>query len=192
MQAILSAICDTTAIKMFSILMSNSKEKLWIFIALYSSNWFLLYAFSRTLINTIETCLTNVALNFFVSKDARYVGIIALCFMMRPTTAIFWLPMVTYDILARSKLSTFFGKMLPQALIIPAVVILIDSFFYGKLTIVPWNFVKFNIINNISEQYGIEPWHWYLTNFLPALTLGIGIYPVLKGMYKTFVSCGSR
>ena len=172
--------------------MSNSKEKLWIFIALYSSNWFLLYASSRTLINTIETCLTNVALNFFVSKDARYVGIIALCFMMRPTTAIFWLPMVTYDILVRSKLSTFFGKMLPQALIIPSVVILIDSFFYGKLTIVPWNFVKFNIINNISEQYGIEPWHWYLTNFFPALTLGIGIYPVLKGMYKTFVFCSSR
>ena len=83
-------------------------------------------------------------------------------------------------------LSTFFGKMLPQALIIPSLVILFDSYFYGKLTIVPWNFVKFNIINNISEQYGIEPWHWYLTNFLPSLTLGIGIYPVIKGMYKTF------
>ena len=47
LQAILSAICDTTAIKMFPILMSNSKEKLWIYIALYSSNWFLLYASSR-------------------------------------------------------------------------------------------------------------------------------------------------
>jgi phosphatidylinositol glycan class B len=85
-------------------------------------------------------------------------------------------------------LSTFVRKMLPQALIIPSVVILFDSYFYGKLTIVPWNFVKFNIINNISEQYGIEPWHWYLTNFLPSLTLGIGIYPVIKGMYKTFAS----
>lgn len=197
LQAILSAICDTTAIKMFPILMSNSKEKLWIYIALYSSNWFLLYASSRTLINTIETCLTNVALNFFVSKDTRYVGIIALCFMMRPTTAIFWLPMVAFDILGTihilrqpilQVLSTFVRKMLPQALIIPSVVILFDSYFYGKLTIVPWNFVKFNIINNISEQYGIEPWHWYLTNFLPSLTLGIGIYPVIKGMYKTFAS----
>ena len=93
----------------------------------------------------------RLLLNFFVSKDARYVGIIALCFMMRPTTAIFWLPMVTYDILARSKLSTFFGKMLPQALIIPSVVILIDSFFYGKLTIVPWNFLCYNPSHSFQQ-----------------------------------------
>jgi len=187
LQSILSAIGDMSAIRMFSKLVPDySKEKLWIFIALYSSNWFLLYASSRTLINTIETCLTSIAMDLFVSKDTRYVGIIAVCFMMRPTTAIFWLPMVIYDIFARSNLKRFLGKMLPQALILPPAVVLFDSYFYEKLTIVPWNFVRFNILNNISEQYGIEHWHWYLTNFVPALTLVIGIYPMIIGIYQTF------
>merc|ERR1719495_2644110 len=90
----------------------------WTFVILYTSNWFLLYASSRTLINTMETCLTNIALKLFVTKDPRYVGIIALCFMMRPTIAIFWLPLVIYDVL-KSDLSRFFVKMLPQAVVIP-------------------------------------------------------------------------
>ena len=79
--------------------------------------------------------------------------------MMRPTIAIFWLPLVIYDVL-KSDLSRFFVKMLPQAVVIPFLVVLFDTYFYGKLAIVPWNFVNFNIINNISEQYGTEPWHW--------------------------------
>ena len=79
--------------------------------------------------------------------------------MMRPTIAIFWLPLVIYDVL-KSDLSRFFVKMLPQAVVIPFLVVLFDTYFYGKLAIVPWNFVNFNIINNISQQYGTEPWHW--------------------------------
>ena len=79
--------------------------------------------------------------------------------MLRPTIAIFWLPLVIYDVL-KSDLSRFFVKMLPQAVVIPFLVVLFDTYFYGKLAIVPWNFVNFNIINNISEQYGTEPWHW--------------------------------
>ena len=79
--------------------------------------------------------------------------------MMRPTIAIFWLPLVIYDVL-KSDLSRFFVKMLPQAVVIPFLVVLFDTYFYGKLAIVPWNFINFNIINNISEQYGTEPWHW--------------------------------
>jgi len=187
LQAVLSAIGDVCMIEMFAKFMTNSKEKLWIFGVLYTSNWFLLYASSRTLINTMETCLTNIALKLFVTKDPRYVSVIALCFMMRPTIAIFWLPLVIYDVL-KSDLSRFFVKMLPQAVVIPFLVVLFDTYFYGKLAIVPWNFVNFNIINNISEQYGTEPWHWYLTNFLPAFTLVFGIYPLLKGINMTIHS----
>jgi len=188
LQAILSAVGDVSITQMFVKSMFNSGDNLWIFLSLYTSNWFLLYASSRTLVNTLETCLSSIALNLFVSKDTRYVSIIAFCFMIRPTTAIFWMPMVLYDILKRSSLSRFFGKMLPQAIAIPSAVVLFDSYFYGRFTIVPWNFVKFNVINNISEQYGSEPWHWYLTNFMPAWTLIIGIYPMFKGMCKTFYS----
>jgi phosphatidylinositol glycan class B len=39
----------------------------------------------------------------------------------------------------------------------------VDYLFYGELTFVPWNFVKFNVAHNISAFYGTHPFHWYLT-----------------------------
>jgi alpha-1,2-mannosyltransferase len=40
---------------------------------------------------------------------------------------------------------------------------------YGKLSIVPWNIVKYNIFGGSGrgpELYGTEPWHYYLLNLL--------------------------
>ncbi|KAI5122384.1 hypothetical protein M0805_004141 [Coniferiporia weirii] len=48
-------------------------------------------------------------------------------------------------------------------------VIGIDSLAYGRLTIVPWNIVKYNIFGGSArgpDLYGTEPWHFYLYNLL--------------------------
>lgn len=60
----------------------------------------------------------------------------------------------------------------------------VDSYFYQKLTIVPWNFLSVNLIKDVSSQYGTHPIHWYLTNFMPALTLLVGLYPLALGLAK--------
>ena len=60
LQGVLSAIGDTCIVKMFDKVFDEKKKTL--FIIIYSSNWFMLYASSRTLINTFETALTNIAL----------------------------------------------------------------------------------------------------------------------------------
>ncbi|KAF8910176.1 glycosyltransferase family 22 protein [Gymnopilus junonius] len=48
-------------------------------------------------------------------------------------------------------------------------VIAIDSLAYGKLTIVPWDIVRYNIFGG-SERgptlYGTEPWNYYVNNLL--------------------------
>ena len=38
---------------------------------------------------------------------------------------------------------------------------------YGKFTVVFYNFLKFNLVG--SAVYGAHPWHWYLTQGLPAI-----------------------
>ncbi|KAJ7070724.1 glycosyltransferase family 22 protein [Mycena amicta] len=46
-------------------------------------------------------------------------------------------------------------------------VVLIDSIAYGKLTIVPWNIVKYNIFGGAERGpnlYGTSPWNFYLLN----------------------------
>ncbi|KAI0673573.1 glycosyltransferase family 22 protein [Trametes maxima] len=48
-------------------------------------------------------------------------------------------------------------------------VIALDTLFYGKLSIVPWNIVKYNVFPDSQrgpELYGTEPAHFYLSNLL--------------------------
>ena len=101
--------------------------------------------------------------------------------MLRSTTAIFWIPLVMHDIWNRVSFSTFLSKMLPQSFLVPLSVILVDSFMYGQLTIVPWNFLRINVLHSISDQYGIEPFHWYIYNFLAPIVGIVGLYPLMLG-----------
>ncbi|KAH9858242.1 glycosyltransferase family 22 protein [Lenzites betulinus] len=48
-------------------------------------------------------------------------------------------------------------------------VVALDTLFYGKLTAVPWNIVKYNVFPDAKrgpELYGTEPAHFYLSNLL--------------------------
>lgn len=48
-------------------------------------------------------------------------------------------------------------------------VIVIDTFFYGKIVAVPWNIVKYNVFPDAArgpELYGTEPWTFYILNLL--------------------------
>ncbi|THH03959.1 hypothetical protein EW145_g5876 [Phellinidium pouzarii] len=45
----------------------------------------------------------------------------------------------------------------------------VDTLAYGKLTVVPWNIVKYNILGGSfrgPDLYGAEPWHFYILNLL--------------------------
>jgi alpha-1,2-mannosyltransferase len=48
-------------------------------------------------------------------------------------------------------------------------VVFIDSLAYGKLAVVPWNIVQYNIFGGEDhgpELYGTEPWYFYIQNLL--------------------------
>jgi phosphatidylinositol glycan class B len=43
----------------------------------------------------------------------------------------------------------------------------IDTFYFGQLTFTPWNFFMANL--SISSYYGVNQWHYYITQALPIL-----------------------
>ncbi|KAG9489380.1 hypothetical protein GDO78_005391 [Eleutherodactylus coqui] len=47
--------------------------------------------------------------------------------------------------------------------------LIIDWMYYGKWTIVQWNFLKFNVVQNLGSFYGSHPWHWYVTQGFPVI-----------------------
>lgn len=108
-------------------------------------------------------------------SSSMYIFWVVLSFMLRPTTAILWTPLVLYQLHGSFKknptqfFKTFLLKMVPACLIPAAIAVCVDSHFYGKLQIVPWNFFKFNIIEDVSTQYGTNPPLWYFYNAFPAI-----------------------
>ncbi|KAJ7109881.1 glycosyltransferase family 22 protein [Mycena epipterygia] len=55
------------------------------------------------------------------------------------------------------------------ALLIFIPVIAIDSIAYGKLAVVPWNIIKYNIFGGAErgpDLYGTSPWNFYLLNLV--------------------------
>jgi phosphatidylinositol glycan class B len=73
---------------------------------------------------------------------------------------------------------SFDGLYLPS-LISLSLATLIDYVFYGVLTFVPWNFVKFNSVYGVSELYGTHPFHWYLAEAFPVMMLTFAPLAVL-------------
>ena len=140
--------------------------------------------------------LSSLALVLYDAKEGKgvgYVTVIALSFIIRPTTAIFWLPLVLFQLYLIWKTNTradfvkcLILKLAPTAAGTVLVCVAIDSLFYGRLTIVPWNFLNFNLIKDVSSQYGINSIHWYFTNAFPTILIGpLGIIPLIRGLVDT-------
>ena len=132
---------------------------------IYITNVFINYCSSRTLVNSLEMTFMSIAL--FLYPHFSYVGIISLSFVLRSTTAIFWLPIVlyhVYDLWKKNQISYLFTHMIPLALIILLSTILIDSLIYGNFVFASLNFFTGNIVMDISSFHGVHSFHWYSTN----------------------------
>jgi phosphatidylinositol glycan class B len=60
----------------------------------------------------------------------------------------------------------------------------LDSYFYGKPTLVQWNFFKFNVFYDKSSMFGSHLWHWYLSQGIPVV-LGTHLPLCLLGILYT-------
>ena len=65
--------------------------------------------------------------------------------------------------------------MLILTFVLGSFCIFYDYFYYGKLIVTPWNFVKLNIFENVAESYGTSSLGWYLKKGL--VSLGVFYYP---------------
>ncbi|KAI4125248.1 MAG: hypothetical protein LQ338_004372 [Usnochroma carphineum] len=85
-----------------------------------------------------------------------------------------------------------------RSLLVLVLQVAIDTFFYHKVTVVPWNIVSYNLFSGSSRGpniFGTEPWDFYIRNlclnfnfwFLLALCAGpvLGIQFLLQGRSTT-------
>lgn len=190
LQAILSAYADLCFYEW-------SGTKKWAVFTITTS-WFWFYTASRTIINSLETALTTIALAKFPWDSTvinyKFIWIVSFLCLIRPTAVIQWIPLFVYYLLISKEkiLAVIIKRILPIGIISFLISILIDSLARGTLIITSYEFLKANVVNNVGEWYGSEPWHWYLSNGFPAM-VGIQIAPFVvavihivknKEMYK--------
>ncbi|XP_051156089.1 GPI mannosyltransferase 3, partial [Leptopilina boulardi] len=155
-----------------------------------SINWYWYYCSSRTLINSFETSLTTIALSIFPWRNREnnffFLWIIGFLFTIRPTSAIIWLPLCIYHFCTRSKdMFLLIKNYLLIGITCLSISILIDSLCYEKFVITSWEFFKINVMNNISESYGIENPFWYFLSGFPVI-LGMEYFTFFQSILRIF------
>ncbi|XP_034944229.1 GPI mannosyltransferase 3 [Chelonus insularis] len=155
-------------------------------------NWYWYYCATRTLTNSLESSLTVIALSVFPWKrrtihGSKYLWLVGLMCIIRPTAAIIWIPLCIYHIISSNdSMLKLIKDYLSIGLCTLCYSIVIDSFCYGEFVFTPWRFFKINILTPIAGHYGVEPFHWYFTSALlvllgpTVLSLPIAIPQVIK------------
>ncbi|EDW34812.1 GL21004 [Drosophila persimilis] len=150
--------------------------------------WFWFYTGSRTLANTLEASLTTIALSYFpwYGEGTAYLWPAAICCFLRPTASVIWLPLSIYHLRKsrQSVVELILKRFLVIGLLVAGLGIAIDTYWHGHLIVTPYEFLKYNIFNNIGSFYGSHPWYWYFTVGLPTV-LGINTLPFIYGIMET-------
>jgi len=157
-------------------------------VAYYMSCPFLAYCSTRTLVNTLETNVTIIALYYYPwssqNKQVKFLWIVGFLCVMRPTAIIVWLPLIVFDFFAHKRYTV---RNIMRYIIIGSTLLVcsvtIDSYFHGSFIVTQWNFLYYNIFKKINAHYSVEHWYWYFVSGLPSV-LGplffIFIYTLIK------------
>ncbi|XP_031308868.1 GPI mannosyltransferase 3 isoform X2 [Camelus dromedarius] len=173
-QALLSAVAD---LRLYSLMkqLENQQVARWVFFCQLCS-WFTWYCCTRTLTNTMETVLTVIALFYYPLEGSKsmnsvkYSSLVALAFIIRPTAVIPWIPLLLRHFWQEQrKLDLFLHQFLPIGFVTFSLSLIIDRIFFGQWTLVQYNFLKFNVLQDLGTFYGSHPWHWYFSQGFPAV-----------------------
>ncbi|KAF5295400.1 hypothetical protein FQA39_LY13061 [Lamprigera yunnana] len=82
-----------------------------------------------------------------------------------PFAALLGLPMALDMVILKKMYRDFIQWSAISALVILGPMVVIDSSYFGKFVIAPWNIVKYNVLGDAGpELYGTEPFSFYLIN----------------------------
>ncbi|ORY26369.1 hypothetical protein LY90DRAFT_427076 [Neocallimastix californiae] len=176
----IAALCDLYTYKLTKKYFGRNAAKWALFCSMLSwSNWNILV---RTISNSIETSLTVMALYYWPLKKTKdnnipikdlmiSLSLAAIACFFRPTNGIVWIFLgINLLIQYRKSLKSLINIIYHVLIVFVMALIItigIDKLYFNEWVISPWNFVKFNIIENISIFYGYNSWYWYFSIGLP-------------------------
>eukprot|EP01147_Barroeca_monosierra_P006444 gene6444-297_t len=170
-------------------------------------SWFIAYCGVRTLSSSMEAALSiSMFVNItMVAKDsyekyseedavgtgpriitntkrARFGWVLAAAScLVRPTAGIMWISIGVVHMLQSHSWKRSILSILPIAAAALFVSLILDYWWYGTLTVVQLNFLRFNVLTEGANYYGIHPWYWYFVQGLPVV-YGLLYFILLIGL----------
>ncbi|XP_061622156.1 GPI mannosyltransferase 3-like isoform X2 [Phyllopteryx taeniolatus] len=139
-------------------------------------SWFTWFCCTRTISNSVEATIACLALSYFplptskTHSSKKYLSLVALAFIVRPTALIVWLPLLIYHFWQdENKLRLVVDNYIPIGASAIVISTIIDSVFFEKWIFVQFNFLKINVVHSVADFYGTHPWHWYLIQGFPVI-----------------------
>jgi hypothetical protein len=115
---------------------------------------------------------------------------LAIAMGIRNTSILGWVPLLLLKMVQKSAYIPFILTGLLVALPSLALVVLLDSIYYGGLTFTAWNFFVINVLENLSAAFGVQPWSFYLTETLPEALGTFSILPMFViGVFYNIYRC---
>ncbi|GAB1294196.1 Alpha-1,2-mannosyltransferase ALG9 [Apodemus speciosus] len=111
------------------------------------------------------------------------LGVAAGAIVGWPFSAALGLPIAFDSLAVKHRWKSFFLWSLVALILFLVPVVVIDSYYYGKLVIAPLNIVLYNVFTSHGpDLYGTEPWYFYLINgflnFNVAFALALLVLPL--------------
>ena len=113
--------------------------------------------------------------NSFNMNTVLLTTTITLSFMMRNTSPIGWVPLLAIKVLFEGALLPFLIAGIFVAVPVMAFTIYVDTLFYkGTIdlfdpVLTSYNFMKVNLLHNLSAYFGTDPWWQYIFVFALAI-----------------------
>ena len=180
LQAVMAATVDYLTYQLALRVSKNRKvAEASLFLSLV--NYFNLAYATRTISNNFESLLTLITVLHWPIEETEVKTLrLIYCFLLiglnvlnRPSSVIQWLvPIILLFYRNLCGVGQRLRVLLSVLFLIPFVIsigILIDMLFYKRFMFSWWNFFKVNVMEKVSEFYGISSWHYHFTTSLPTL-----------------------
>lgn len=117
-----------------------------------------------------------IAFHFYLKQGSRYTistvlltALITIAFIGRNTSIVGWIPLLAIKVLREGALPAFLLSAITVAIPCMAVMVYIDTVYYGgdEWVMTSLNFLKVNVLENLSQYFGVDPWYRYVLDYNP-------------------------
>ncbi|KAL7838557.1 hypothetical protein AOLI_G00269610 [Acnodon oligacanthus] len=102
---------------------------------------------------------------FLGRPSLAILGVAAGAIVGWPFSALLGIPIAFDLLLLKKKWKSFITWTLVSLVLFLVPVVVVDSYYYGKLVVAPLNIILYNVFTpHGPDLYGTEPWHYYFVN----------------------------